>query len=139
MYEAVKRLYGTDVGKESEFLAHGQKSLLRANLSIGVVVIFGIAYTGKEDSIGLLAHLEGLFGEGVAHLIYGMCTTESLLEGHLVTKAVGHSLQDGHTLFHNLGTDTITGQYSNIQFHKCQLLYIIYICVILSLSKSPFP
>ena len=115
--EAVERLHRADVGIEAQPLAHGQQALLGAYLGRGVVVELGVAHTGKEHGIGLLTGLVRLLGEGIAHLVDSMCTAKCFLVTHFVTELLGYSRQDGHALLHNLWSDSVTGQYCNLQFH----------------------
>ena len=43
VYQALEGLYGADIGKETQLLAHSQQTLLRAHLGSGVVVKLGVA------------------------------------------------------------------------------------------------
>ena len=79
MHEALEGLHGTDVGKETQLLAHGEQALFGAHLGGGVIVKLGVAYGREEYGIGLLTHLESLFGEGVALLVDGVSTTDGVL------------------------------------------------------------
>ena len=115
--EAVERLHGTYVGIEAQLLAHGQESLLGTHLGGGIVVELRVAHAGKEHGIGLLARLERLFGEGVSHLVDGMGAAECFLVTNLMAELCGHCAEHGHALLHNLGADSVTGQYCDFQFH----------------------
>ena len=117
MNEAVEGFHGTDVGIQTKLLAHGQQTLLGAHLGRGVVVKLRVADRGEQHGVGLLAHLEGLFGEGITHFVDGMGAAEGFLVAHFVTELLGYGTQHGHTLFHNLGADTVTGQHCNLEFH----------------------
>ena len=117
MYEAFESLYGTDIGIESQFLAHGQKSLLGTYLGTGVVVELRVTDAGKQHGIGFHAGLERVFGEGVTHLVDGVGATQGFLVGHFVAKLLSNGTAHGYTLLHNLRADTITGQHSNLEFH----------------------
>ena len=97
------------------------------HLGGGVVVKLGVAHTGKENGIGLLAGLKGLFGEGIAHLVYGMRATKCLTIRNLMAELLCHGTHHGHTLFHNLGADSVTGQHSNFQVHIYFPFLILYI------------
>ena len=125
MHQAVEGLHGTDVGIEAQLLAHGQQSLFGTHLGRGVVVELRVAHAGKEHGIGSLARLEGLFGEGVAHLVDGMSAAKRFLVSHLVAELLGDSAEHRHALLHNLGADTITGQDCNLQFHIVIFFFLI--------------
>jgi hypothetical protein len=106
-----------NVGKQTQTLAHSQQSLFGTHLCSGVVIEFGITNAGKENSISIHTRLESLFGEGVTHFVDGVSATQGFLVRHLVAKLLSNSRHNGHTLFHNLRSDAITGQNSNLQFH----------------------
>ena len=117
VYQALEGLHGADVGIEAQLLAHGQQTLFGAHLGGGVVVKLGVAHAGKEHSIGLFAYLEGLLGERVANLIYGMSTTKGGLVTYLVAKLLSHGAAHGHALLHNLRTYSVARKDGNFEFH----------------------
>ena len=129
MHQAIEGLYGADVGKQPQLLAHSQQTLLRPHLGSGVVVEAWVSDAGKQYGVGFLTNLEGLFGEGVAHFINGMCAAQCFGEGGFVSESLCCGLQYGHTLFHDFWSDAITGQYSNLEFHY---LYVFFCCRIVS-------
>ena len=117
VHQTVEGLHGTDVGIEPELLAHGKQALFGADLGRRVVVELRVAHAGKEHGISLLARLVGLFGEGVTHLVDGMCTAEGFLVADFVSELLGYCAEHSHALLHNLGADAITGQYCDFEFH----------------------
>ena len=124
--QALEGLHGTDVGKQSELLAHGKQSLLGTHLGRWVVVELGVADRCKEHGIGLLADIVGLLGEGIAHLVDGMRTADGFRVTHFMTELLGNSRHHGHALFHNLRADTIASQHSNFQIHNVFVLNFLF-------------
>ena len=123
MKQTSKGLHRTDIGKQAQLLAHGEQSLFRTHLGSRIVVELRMPHSSKEHSIRLHAELEGFLGEWVAYLIDGMGTAESFTIAHLMTKLGGNGVHHSHTLLHNFWPDTITGQYSNFQFHTLYFLF----------------
>ena len=118
MQQTVEGSHRTDIGKESEFLTHGQQSYLRTNLSRGIVVVLQVAYGSKEYGIGPHTHLVGGIGIRIAHLVDGVSTTDGLFVLKLMSTLLGYRVEHSHTLFHDLGSDTIARQNCNLQIHS---------------------
>ena len=112
MDEAIEGSDWTDVGKEAQLLAHGQQALLGTHLGVGVIVELRVTHAGKEHGVGLHTGLESLFGERIAHLVDGICSTDGILVTQLMTELLAHSLGHCQALLHNLWSDAITWQYS---------------------------
>ena len=107
VYEAVEGGDWTDIGKETEFLAHSKQTLFGTNLCIRVVVVLGITYAGKKHGIGLHTGLEGLLRERITHLVDGIRSADGIFVTQFMTELLANGLSHGETLFHNLGSDTI--------------------------------
>ena len=122
MQETVESGHRTDVGKQTEFLTHGQQPRLRTHLCRRVVVVSQVAHSGKEHGIGLHTHLVSCIRIRVAYLVDGMSTTDGLVIRELVSTLGCDGIQHSHTLFHDLRTDTVARKNGNIQFHN-SLLY----------------
>ena len=112
-----KRLHRAYVGEETELLAHGEQALFRAHLGGGVVVVFGVAHGGEEHGVGLLARFECLFRERIAAGVDGRCAYKGFAESDFVTELTANSRHHGYALRGNLGADTVTGQYCDVEFH----------------------
>ena len=112
MQKAVESSYRAYVGKQSELLAHSQKSLLGTYLGSRIVIETWVAYSCKEHSIGIQTCLEGILREWVAHFVNGMSATDGFLKTELMAKLFSHNLHYLHTFGHNLGSDTVAGKYS---------------------------
>ena len=119
MDKAVEGFHRSYVSIESKLFAHSQQALFGAHLGRRIVVELRVAHACKEHSISRLAHLEGLFGEGVAHLVDGMGAAKGFRISHLVAELLGYCTEHGHALLHNLGADTVTGQNCDVEFHVC--------------------
>ena len=122
--QTVERGHRTHIGKQSELLTHGQQTRLRTNLQRGIVVVLQVTHSSKQHGVGLHTHLVGAVGIRIAHLLDGMGATDGLLVFKLVSTLLSHSIKHGHTLFHNLRSDTIARENRNFQFHT----QIISIC-----------
>ena len=47
-----------------------------------------------------------------------------------MTEAFSNGIEHSHTLLHNLGANTVAGQYRNFQFHNLTLYtFILYIAI----------
>ena len=112
--KTLESLHRTYVGKQAEALAHGKQTLFGAHLGRWVVVKLGVANGCEQHSVGILACLVCLFGKGVAHFVDGVCAADGLGIFKLVSKLGGHCIQDGHSLFHYLRSDTIARQNCNL-------------------------
>ena len=82
------------------------------------MIVLQIADSSKENSIGTHTHLVGGLRVRIAYLINGMSATDGFLVFKLVTKLLGYRVEHSHTLFHNLGSNSITRQNRNLQFHS---------------------
>ena len=130
MQQAFEGLHRTDVGEQTQLLAHSQQTLLRAYLSGRVVVELRITYGREEHSVSLLADLEGLFGEGIAYFINCVRTTEGVSVMYLMTKFLTNGAHHLHTLHGDLRADPVAGKYCDIQFHLVVIvLYSLFILV----------
>ena len=118
MQQTVEGGHRTDVGKETEFLAHGQQTRFGTDLRRGVIVVLQGADGRKEYGIGTHTHLVGTVGIRVAHLVDGMGTTDGLLVFELVSTLRGYRVEHSHTLFHDLRADTVTLKNRNLQLHN---------------------
>ena len=115
--EPCESLHGPYVGKEPQPLAHGEQPLLRAYTCGRVVVELGVAHGGEEHRVGVHARGEGLFGEGVAHPVYGGGSAERGGEADVVGKPLCHGLDHCHSLLHNLRPYAVARQYCYVEFH----------------------
>ncbi len=118
MEEAAEGLHGAYVGEEPEALAHGEEALLGADAGGGVVVILGVADGGEEDGVGLAADVVGVFGEGVAEGVDGCGAAEGLVVVDGVSELVTDGGHDVDSLAGYFGSDAVSGQYCDIQFHS---------------------
>ena len=116
--QTVEGSHRTDIGKESEFLAHGQQTGLWTHLGRRVVVILKVTNGSEEHSVGTHTNLVGGVRIRVAHLVDGVGTTNGTFVFKLVSALLGNSVKHSHTLFHDLRTDTIALENSNLQFHS---------------------
>jgi len=112
--QAVESSHGAYVGKESEFLAHGQQTSLGTYLQCRIVVKTWITYSGEEHSVGVHTGLERLIGEGIPHGIDGVSTTDSFVIRKLMVELLGHSIQYMKCLRHDLRSDTVAGENGNV-------------------------
>ena len=117
MQQTFKGGYRTDVGEQSQFLAHSQESRLRTYLQRGIIIEAQVAYSSKEYCISPHTHLMGAVGIRFATDVDGMGTTDGLLVFKLVSALRCNGIQHSHTLFHNLRADTIALENRNLQFH----------------------
>ena len=109
---------GAYVGEEAELLSHGEQSLFRAHFCRWVVVEFGVSDRSEEYGVSFFADFECLFGEGVAHLVDGVCSAESFGVCDFVSKFLCDGREDGNALFHDFGSDAVAGENSNFQFNS---------------------
>ena len=109
--KAVEGGHRAHVGKEPQLLAHGKQTLLGAHLGCGVVVETWVANGGKQNGVGIHAGLEGGLGEGIANGINGMGATDCLVERELMAEFLCHYLHHLYTLFHDLRSDSVAGEY----------------------------
>ena len=117
MQQAVERSYRTDVGKQSQLLAHGQQTRLRTHLQRGIIVVFQVAHGSKQHGISTHTDIMRRIRIGIATGINGTGTNQCFFVFELVTAFLSNSVEYSHTLFHYLRADTITSQYCNFQFH----------------------
>ena len=115
--ETFEGLHRTDVGKQPEFFSHGEESLFRSHFRGGVVVEPKVPHGCEEDGIGILASLEGLFGEGVTHLVDGLGPADGLSVGHLMPEFLSDGIHDSHTLYHDLWSYTVAREDGYFKFH----------------------
>ena len=108
--QAVEGGYRTDVGKESQFLAHGQQTLLGAHGRGGVVVVFQVANGGEEYGVGPHTYLMGTLGIRVAHLVDGMGAADGLLVAELMVELTGNGIHHVDALLHDFRSDTVAGK-----------------------------
>ena len=113
MQQTVKGGHGTNIGKQSQLLAHGQQTSLGTNLRRRVIVILQVAHGGKQHGIGTHADIVGSLRIGVAHGLDGRSTDECLLIVKLMSKLLGNSVHDGHTLLHDLRTYSVARKNGN--------------------------
>src|SRR5574344_2650743 len=129
MEQAVESSYRTYIGKEAQFLAHGQQSLFRTHLSRRIIIKFRVTHSSKEHSISVHTCLEGSLWEWINHLIDGMCTADSLLVSKFMTELSSDGFHYSHTLSHNLWSDAITWQHSNFQFHILLIILLLFVFI----------
>ena len=115
--QAIKRGHRTDVGKESEFLAHRQQACLRTHLQRGIIVVFQVANSSEQDCISAHADIMSRIWIGIATGINGTGTYQRFLILEFMTTFLGNGVHYCHTLFHNLWANAVTSQYRNFQFH----------------------
>ena len=130
--QAFESLHGTDIGKQSQFLAHGQQSLFGAYFGCRVIVEFRVAYGRKQYRIRILASLVRSFGERITHLIYRIRAADGVFITHFMSELLANGGHHIHAYSRNLGADTVTGQYCNFKVHS--LLFIPYLLVIILLD-----
>ena len=118
MQQAVERGHRAHIGKEAQFLTHGQQTRLRTNLGRRVIIELERTYSGKEHSIGLHTHLVGTVGVRITYLVDGMGTTDGTLVFELMSALGSNGIEHSHTLFHNLWANTVALKNRNLQFHN---------------------
>ena len=119
--QAIESSHRTHIGKQAEFLTHGQQACFGTHLRRRIMIVLQIAHSGKKYGIRLHADLMGRIRIRISHLIDGMGTTDGFLIGELVATFSCNGIQHSHTLFHNLRTDTVARKNGNIQFHNSLL------------------
>ena len=139
VHQALEGLHGADIGKEAQLLAHSQQTLLGTHLGGGVIVKLGVTHGREEHGIGLLAHLEGLFGEGVAHLIDGMSATQGIFVAYVMSKLLTYGGHYIHTHGGYFGADTVTGQHSNLKVHTYNRFLLLSIFHLEAAKLQFFP
>ena len=107
MQQAVERGHRAHVGKKAQLLTHSQQTYLWTDLRCRIVIVFQIAHSSEEYGVGLHTYLVGGVRIGIAHLVDGVCTTNSGGVSKLVAKLLGNCIEHSHTLFHNLRTNSI--------------------------------
>ena len=110
VHEAVEGSDRTDVGVESEFFSHREKTLFRTNLRIRVVVEFGVAYRREKHSVGFHANFIRLFRERVADLVDGVSSANCVFITQFVSELLAYGLCHGQSLFHDFGSDAVARQ-----------------------------
>ena len=112
--QTVEGCHWSHVGKESEFLTHGQQTCLRTDLGRWIEVVLQVTHSGKEHGVGTHTHLVRAVRIRVAHLVDGMGTTDGILVFKLVSALLGNRVEYSHALFHNLRADTVALKNRNL-------------------------
>ena len=123
MEQTFEGLHGTDVGKQSQFLAHSQQALLGTHFGSRVIVEFRVTYGREQYSIRIFTSLISGFGKRVTHLVYRVCTADGIFIVHFMSELLTHGSHHIHAYGRDFGADTVTGQHCNFKIH-CFLYYL---------------
>ena len=128
MQQAFESLHRAYVGEQSQLLPHGQQPLFRTHLGRRVVVELGVSDSREQHGIRLLADLESLFRERVAHLVDGIRSAKSIFVTHFMSEFPANGSHDIDSLHGYFRSDTIARQYSNFKIHflSCFVYFICY-------------
>ena len=113
---------GTDVGKQAQLLADAQQGTL-GTLAAGEVVPLGAAHSAQQDGVGGLADVDGLLGQAAAGGVDGSAAGQDGLGGEGVAELLAHLVHDLHGLLHDVGTNAVAGDHSDIIIHVGALPY----------------
>ena len=116
----------TQVGIQAERLAHPEQPLFRTHLGRRIVIVLRIADRPEQHHIGSLANGVRFGRIRVARRIDRAGADQRFLILENMSVLRGHPVQDLHRLAHDLGTDTVSGQKCNLQFHIFPIISIIY-------------
>ena len=130
MQQFLECIHWAQVGEQSQFLAHCQQSLLGAHLSLGVVVILGVAYGAEQHCVGLAAGTVCLVGVGVTRRVNGCCTHKGVGVCYVVTELGRNSVNGLYRLCYNLGAYAVAREHCNV--------YLLHISIVYSrMTQSP--
>ena len=98
MDEAIESFNGTDVGKETKLLTHGEETLFGAHLGGGIIIEFWVANSSEEDGIAIQAELMGLSRIRVTHGIDSMSAANAVFVMEFVAVLLADSFGDLESL-----------------------------------------
>ena len=105
------------LAKRPSFFRHGKQTLFGAHFGVGVVVELRVAHSREEHGVGPEAGLEGLFREGIAHLVNCVGSTDGVAVFNRVAEFFTHSRHDVHALTGDFRADSIAGKYCYFEVH----------------------
>lgn len=98
MQQTVECAHRTDIGKQSEFLAHCEQTLFGTHREIRTVVKPKVANGGEQHGIRLAAHLICLFWERIARRVNSCGTDKGMHEMQTVSELSRHGISRLDTL-----------------------------------------